>query len=86
MEWKPPPHAQSFQECTVKYKLEYHSTGDRDWKVRHSMNESSQARAGVLPLLPAQINVCVLSRSGTKAVPVFHEKPDWFSGLNGNVL
>ncbi|XP_071298664.1 interleukin-13 receptor subunit alpha-2 isoform X3 [Agelaius tricolor] len=33
VEWKPPPHAQTFQECTVKYKLEYHSTGDRDWKV-----------------------------------------------------
>uniref|UniRef100_A0A8C5JEM2 Fibronectin type-III domain-containing protein n=1 Tax=Junco hyemalis TaxID=40217 RepID=A0A8C5JEM2_JUNHY len=33
VEWKPPPHAQTLQECTVKYKLEYHSTGDRDWKV-----------------------------------------------------
>ncbi|XP_005419984.1 interleukin-13 receptor subunit alpha-2 [Geospiza fortis] len=33
VEWKPPPHAQTFQECTVKYKLEYHSAGDRDWKV-----------------------------------------------------
>ncbi|NWR18912.1 I13R2 protein, partial [Emberiza fucata] len=33
VEWKPPPHAHTFQECTVKYKLEYHSTGDRDWKV-----------------------------------------------------
>ncbi|XP_014120849.2 interleukin-13 receptor subunit alpha-2 [Zonotrichia albicollis] len=33
VEWKPPPHAQTLQECTIKYKLEYHSTGDRDWKV-----------------------------------------------------
>ncbi|NWT61865.1 I13R2 protein, partial [Erythrocercus mccallii] len=33
VEWKPPPHIQTFNECTVKYKLEYRSTGDRDWKV-----------------------------------------------------
>ncbi|NXB70656.1 I13R2 protein, partial [Donacobius atricapilla] len=33
VEWKPPPHAQAFNECTVKYKLEYRSSGDRDWKV-----------------------------------------------------
>ncbi|XP_062358969.1 interleukin-13 receptor subunit alpha-2 [Cinclus cinclus] len=33
VEWKPPPHVQTFNECTVKYKFEYRSTGDRDWKV-----------------------------------------------------
>ncbi|XP_014111881.1 PREDICTED: interleukin-13 receptor subunit alpha-2 isoform X2 [Pseudopodoces humilis] len=33
VEWKPPPHEQTFNECTVKYKFEYHNTGDRDWKV-----------------------------------------------------
>ncbi|RMB98350.1 hypothetical protein DUI87_25256 [Hirundo rustica rustica] len=33
VEWKPPPHAQTFNECAVKYKFEYRSTGDRDWKV-----------------------------------------------------
>ncbi|NXI33689.1 I13R2 protein, partial [Sterrhoptilus dennistouni] len=33
VEWRPPPHIQTFNECTVKYKFEYRSTGDRDWKV-----------------------------------------------------
>ncbi|NXR71032.1 I13R2 protein, partial [Pycnonotus jocosus] len=33
VEWKPPAHIQTFNECTVKYKLEHRSTGDRDWKV-----------------------------------------------------
>lgn len=33
VEWKPPPHVQTFNECTVKYKFEYRNTGDRDWKV-----------------------------------------------------
>uniref|UniRef100_A0A8C6NDK1 Fibronectin type-III domain-containing protein n=1 Tax=Melopsittacus undulatus TaxID=13146 RepID=A0A8C6NDK1_MELUD len=33
IEWKAPPDAQSFNECTVKYRFEYHSAGDRDWKV-----------------------------------------------------
>lgn len=34
IEWKPPPHVETFTECTVKYRLEYRNTGDRDWKVR----------------------------------------------------
>lgn len=38
VEWKPPPHVQTFNECTVKYKFEYRNTGDRDWKVGQSMN------------------------------------------------
>ncbi|NXP02328.1 I13R2 protein, partial [Thinocorus orbignyianus] len=33
VEWKPPPNTQTFNECTVKYRFEYRSTGDRDWKV-----------------------------------------------------
>ncbi|XP_063272711.1 interleukin-13 receptor subunit alpha-2 [Prinia subflava] len=33
VQWKPPPHVQTFNECTVKYKFEYRSSGDRDWKV-----------------------------------------------------
>uniref|UniRef100_A0A803V7N0 Interleukin 13 receptor subunit alpha 2 n=1 Tax=Ficedula albicollis TaxID=59894 RepID=A0A803V7N0_FICAL len=33
VQWKPPPHEQTFNECSVKYKLEYRSSGDRDWKV-----------------------------------------------------
>ncbi|XP_065545862.1 interleukin-13 receptor subunit alpha-2 isoform X3 [Lathamus discolor] len=33
IEWKPPPNAQAFNECTVKYRFEHHSAGDRDWKV-----------------------------------------------------
>ncbi|XP_071614155.1 interleukin-13 receptor subunit alpha-2 isoform X2 [Heliangelus exortis] len=33
IEWKPPPNVQTSSECTVKYKLEYCNTGDRDWKV-----------------------------------------------------
>ncbi|NXU80715.1 I13R2 protein, partial [Oreotrochilus melanogaster] len=33
IEWKPPPNVQTSSECTLKYKLEYCNTGDRDWKV-----------------------------------------------------
>ncbi|KFP73592.1 Interleukin-13 receptor subunit alpha-2, partial [Acanthisitta chloris] len=33
IEWKPPPSVQTFNECTVKYKLEYRNAGDGDWKV-----------------------------------------------------
>ncbi|XP_071425533.1 interleukin-13 receptor subunit alpha-2-like isoform X2 [Pithys albifrons albifrons] len=33
VEWKPPPNVQTSSECTVKYKFEYHNTGDTDWKV-----------------------------------------------------
>ncbi|NWU76539.1 I13R2 protein, partial [Onychorhynchus coronatus] len=33
IEWKPPPDVQTFSECTVKYRFEYHNTGDTDWKV-----------------------------------------------------
>uniref|UniRef100_A0A8B9GGA0 Interleukin 13 receptor subunit alpha 2 n=1 Tax=Amazona collaria TaxID=241587 RepID=A0A8B9GGA0_9PSIT len=33
IEWKPPPNAQTFNDCTVKYRFEHHSAGDRDWKV-----------------------------------------------------
>ncbi|XP_014810354.1 PREDICTED: interleukin-13 receptor subunit alpha-2 [Calidris pugnax] len=33
IEWKPPPDVHTFNECTVKYKFEYRSAGDGDWKV-----------------------------------------------------
>ncbi|NXN05328.1 I13R2 protein, partial [Sylvia borin] len=33
VEWKPPSHIPAFNDCTIKYKFEYRSTGDRDWKV-----------------------------------------------------
>nr|XP_009683216.1 PREDICTED: LOW QUALITY PROTEIN: interleukin-13 receptor subunit alpha-2 [Struthio camelus australis] len=33
IEWKPPLNVQTFNECTVKYKLEYRNADDRDWKV-----------------------------------------------------
>ncbi|NXU55587.1 I13R2 protein, partial [Turnix velox] len=33
VEWKPPPNLQTFSDCTVKYRFEYCSTGERDWKV-----------------------------------------------------
>ncbi|KAM6413446.1 interleukin-13 receptor subunit alpha-2 [Rhynochetos jubatus] len=33
IEWEPPPNVQTSNECTVKYKCEYRSTGDSDWKV-----------------------------------------------------
>ncbi|NXG47721.1 I13R2 protein, partial [Psilopogon haemacephalus] len=33
IEWKPPASLQSFNDCTVTYKLEYHNAGDRDWQV-----------------------------------------------------
>nr|XP_048719986.1 LOW QUALITY PROTEIN: interleukin-13 receptor subunit alpha-2 [Caretta caretta] len=33
IEWQPPPSLLTLDQCTIKYKLKYRSTGDADWKV-----------------------------------------------------
>ncbi|XP_075772354.1 interleukin-13 receptor subunit alpha-2-like isoform X2 [Pelodiscus sinensis] len=33
LEWLPPPSLPTLDQCTVKYKLKYRSTGDADWQV-----------------------------------------------------
>uniref|UniRef100_A0A8C5UGN7 Interleukin 13 receptor subunit alpha 2 n=1 Tax=Malurus cyaneus samueli TaxID=2593467 RepID=A0A8C5UGN7_9PASS len=33
VQWEPPPLAPALNECTVKYRFEYRSSGDTDWKV-----------------------------------------------------
>uniref|UniRef100_A0A8C0GSA4 Interleukin 13 receptor subunit alpha 2 n=1 Tax=Chelonoidis abingdonii TaxID=106734 RepID=A0A8C0GSA4_CHEAB len=33
IEWQPPPFLLTLDQCTIKYKLKYRSTGDADWKV-----------------------------------------------------
>ncbi|XP_075772371.1 uncharacterized protein LOC142824389 isoform X3 [Pelodiscus sinensis] len=32
LEWLPPPSLPTLDQCTVKYKLKYRSTGDADWQ------------------------------------------------------
>ncbi|NXQ36236.1 I13R2 protein, partial [Alaudala cheleensis] len=31
--WQPPAHSPALNQCSVKFRFEYRSSGDRDWKV-----------------------------------------------------